>query len=123
MVEALANFIRQLLVRVRSSGERGNRRSLACEPLEARQVLAVTVEGLTPTPSGFAVQVSEEIRSSILNLYDAQNGALGAADVRLTGASVGEVSGSLVVDGEQLHFVATGGTLAPDDYTVTIRSA
>ncbi len=57
-----------------------------------------------------------------MNLYDAENGALGEADVTLEGASVGNISGSLVVDEDELTFVATGGPLAADTYMVTLRS-
>ena len=44
-------------------------------------------------------------------------------DVTLQGATVGSVSGSLVVEDNELTFVATGGPLAADTYTVTLRSA
>jgi hypothetical protein len=98
-------------------------RRLLCETLEPRQLLAVVVESLTPTPSGFVAQFSEAIDTGNLNLYDAQNGALGPADVTLTGGTVGDIAGSIVVDGDKLTFIATGGPLAADTYTATLRSA
>jgi VCBS repeat-containing protein len=97
-------------------------RRLKMESLESRRVLA-TVTGFTPTSSGFNVQLSEEISTVNLNLYDTQSQAAGAADVTLRGASVGDVTGSLIVSGTTLRFVSTGGPLAPDTYTVTLRSA
>ena len=97
-------------------------RTLRCEPLEERQLLAITVEALTPTSSGFIVEFSDTVETGSLNLYDAENGALGKADVTLEGASTGNVPGSLVVDDNELTFVATGGPLAADTYTVTLQS-
>lgn len=85
--------------------------------------MAVAIEAFTPTPSGFTAQLSEEIRVENLNLYSTQGGAMGAADVTLRGGSVGDVRGTLVVRGTELSFVATGGVLAPDTYTATLRSA
>ena len=98
-------------------------RSLRVEPLEDRRVMAVTVEAFTPTPSGFTAQLSEEIRIENLNLYNSQSGDMGAADVTLQGATGGNVSGSLVVDGTNLTFVARGGALPADTYTATLRSS
>ncbi len=97
-------------------------RKLRLESLENRRVLA-TVTGFTPTASGFNVQLSEQIDVSKLNLYTTEGGAMGAADVTVTGASTGNVKGSLIVSGTTLSFVATGGPLAADTYTVTLRSA
>ncbi|WP_231602887.1 beta strand repeat-containing protein [Neorhodopirellula pilleata] len=92
------------------------------ESLEGRRVLA-TVTGFEPTPSGFRVELSEQIASDNLNLYDVQSGAFGPADVTLSGAAGGTVKGSLVVNGNELTFLATGGVLPADTYTVTLRSA
>ncbi len=64
-----------------------------------------------------------EIQQSVLNLYDTESHALGAADVTLTGNATGNVRGSLVVEGTKLSFIATGGALPTDTYTVTMRSA
>ena len=99
------------------------RRRLLLEPLEHRRLLALTVASLTPTPSGFVAQFSDPVDTGVLNLYDAENGALGAADVTLRGATVGPVTGSLVVRDHELTFVASGGVLPADTYTVTLRSA
>jgi hypothetical protein len=87
------------------------------------KVLVVNdVNGLTPTVRGFVVTFDRELNSSALNLYDSQSGVLGPADVTLVGNSVGEVSGSLVVDTNSVTFVARGGPLPADTYTVTLRS-
>jgi VCBS repeat-containing protein len=102
---------------------REKRRKMFLESLEQRQVLATVVEAFTPTASGFIVDFSAPIQTSTLNLYDAQNGLLGPADVVVQGTSSGIVHGTLVVEGDKLIFVKTGGPLAPDTYTVTLRSA
>jgi len=41
----------------------------------------------------------------------------------LTGASSGPIAGSLVVSDRMVEFIRTGDPLAPDSYTVTLRSA
>lgn len=89
-------------------------------PPAVLQVISVTNDA-----SGFDVEMSAGFVESLVNLYDTQTAALGAADVTLVGQTRGNVSGSLVVDGiaGTLRFVATGGPLAPDTYTVTLRSA
>ncbi len=85
----------------------------------------LTVTALTPTESGFAAEFSADLNTEVLNLYDTQSGGLGPADVVLQGATVGPVAGSLVVDAglRQVTFIRSGGPLAPDTYTVTMRSA
>ena len=98
-------------------------RPLRVEPLEDRRVMAVAVEAFTPTPSGFTAQLSEEIRIENLNLYNSQSGNMGTADVTLQGATGGSIRGSLVVDGTNLTFVASGGVLPADSYTATLRSS
>ena len=70
------------------------------------------------------MQFSSALDASQLNLYD-QGGTLGPADVVLTGSATGVVSGSLVMNstGDGFTFIKTGGLLAPDTYTITLRSA
>ncbi len=116
------SLLRESLERDANAPRRDARRP-RFEPLEDRRVMAVAVEAFTPTASGFTAQLTEEIRVENLNLYDTQGGAMGAADVTLRGESVGDVTGSLVVRGTELTFVATGGVLAPDTYVATLRSA
>jgi hypothetical protein len=84
-------------------------------------VLAVTE--LTPTASGFVVQLSREVDPAVLNLNDVASGAPGPVDVSLTGATVGTVGGSLVLEGQSPTFLASGGPLPADEYTVRFRSA
>ncbi|MDV6033156.1 MAG: cadherin repeat domain-containing protein [Phycisphaera sp. RhM] len=105
----------------RSRKQFGRRSRL--ETLESRRVLAATIASFSPTPSGFVAELSEEINTSVINLYDSENGLAGAADVTLTGATTGDVAGSLIMDGTSLTFIASGGPLATDTYTVTLRSA
>jgi hypothetical protein len=85
--------------------------------------LQLKVLSLTPTPSGFVAQLSHDIERSALNLYDVASGAYGPSDVTLVGDTVGPVTGSLVLDGRELIFVATGGPLPADTYTATLRGA
>ncbi len=85
--------------------------------------LAVT--SLTPTPTGFVAEFNAALDASELNLFFTQAGGLGAADVTLQGPTAGAVRGSVVMDASsrRLTFVQTVGVLAPDTYTVTLRSA
>jgi hypothetical protein len=85
----------------------------------------VQVSTLTPTDSGVVLDFNTVLDVTPLNLYDSQSGSLGPADVTLVGNTVGAVRGSLVFDGvhQQATFIATGGPLAPDTYTLTLRSA
>jgi hypothetical protein len=71
------------------------------------------------------VDFNRDLDASVLNLYDLEDGSLGAADVTLVGATVGTVRGSVVIDPSlrRLTFVRTGGLLLPDSYTLTLRSS
>jgi hypothetical protein len=86
--------------------------------------LPLQVTALTATDSGFDVQFNHALDASELNLYETSSGSLGAADVVLRGATSGLVKGAMVVDAAsgELRFVKTGGALAADTYTVTLRS-
>jgi hypothetical protein len=81
------------------------------------------VSRFTPTPSGFVAEFNEPFDASQLNLYDIEAGTLGPADVIVVGDTTGPVNGSLHLDGDSLTFIATGGLLASNNYTVTLRSA
>ena len=82
------------------------------------------VSDLSATNSGFVIQFSNDVDTSDLNLYDSSTAGLGAADVVLTGASSGVVSGTLVVgDARTVTFIKTGDALDADTYTVSLRSA
>jgi hypothetical protein len=85
----------------------------------------LTVTALTPTESGFVAEFSTDLNTDVLNLYDTQTGGLGPADVTLQGAASGPVAGSLVIDPSLrgVTFIKSGDPLAPDTYTVTLRSA
>ncbi len=76
------------------------------------------------TSTGFTAQFNAVIDTADLNLYNTSAG-LGAADIILAGATVGNVVGSVVVDPslQMITFIASGGVLAPDTYTATLRSA
>jgi hypothetical protein len=83
------------------------------------------VTELAPTESGFLAEFSNGLDTSRLNLYDTQSSGLGPADVLLVGQTVGPVTGSLVVKSGtgRASFIKSGLPLAPDTYTVTLRSA
>jgi subtilisin-like proprotein convertase family protein len=83
------------------------------------------VSAFTSSPSGFELELNRPFDPASLNLHDTDSGGFGPADVTLVGAVHGAVMGSLVVDSnaDRLVFVRTGGPLAPDTYTVTLRSA
>lgn len=98
-------------------------RRLSLESLESRRVLAATIASFSPTSSGFTAELSEQISTQNLSLYDTEAGVAGAADVTLQGATTGSVRGSLVVNGTSVTFIASGGPLAADTYTATLRSA
>ncbi len=83
----------------------------------------LAVSQFEATASGFNVQFNQNIDASTINLYDVEAGTLGAADVTVVGANSGNVKGSLVVNNNQISFIRDGGLLAPDTYTVTLRSA
>ena len=93
------------------------------ESLEGRRVMAANITQFTPTDSGFVVQFSEAVDATKINLYTTSGGAMGAADVTVQGATTGAVKGSAVFSGTSMTFVATGGVLPADTYTVTLRSA
>jgi hypothetical protein len=82
------------------------------------------VTTLLPSSAGFTAQFNRDLDAGVLNLYD-QEGAPAPADVTLVGTTVGPVAGSLVIDPttRQVTFVKTGGPLASDEYTVTLRSS
>ena len=78
-----------------------------------------------PGPNGFHAEFNRSLDLAAVNLFGTETGGFGPADVTVVGATSGPVRGSLVVgtDGRSLTFVRTGGPLAPDTYTVTLRSA
>ncbi|MBC8872194.1 MAG: tandem-95 repeat protein [Planctomycetes bacterium] len=86
---------------------------------------ALCVTDLTPAASGLSLTVNRPADAIDLNLYDGASQTLGPADVTLVGATTGPVRGSLVLsDGERrITFVRSGEPLAPDTYTLTLRSA
>ncbi|MBK8019196.1 MAG: tandem-95 repeat protein [Betaproteobacteria bacterium] len=85
---------------------------------------AFHVQGTTVTPSGVSIRFDRAIDPAVLNLYEYADLRYGPADVTLTGTTTGAVRGSLVLDadGQGMSFVKTGGALAPDPYTLTVRA-
>lgn len=82
------------------------------------------VSSFTATATGFIVELNRAIEPSVLNLYD-EGGLYGAADVIVSGATTGAVQGSMVIDPglQKVTFIKTGGALAADTYTVTLKSS
>jgi hypothetical protein len=74
--------------------------------------------------NGFAVRFNEAFDPTVINLYDSALAGLGSADVTLTGATAGAVRGSLLPDADHqgFRFLKSGTPLAPDQYTVTLKS-
>ncbi|MCA9245594.1 MAG: lamin tail domain-containing protein [Planctomycetales bacterium] len=85
---------------------------------------ALRVVSLHISASGVAIELPRSIDLDQLSLYVGASGAQGAADVTLVGAAGGPIVGSLAWDGRTntLRFVATGGTLPADHYTLTLAS-
>ncbi len=83
------------------------------------------VSSFVPTGSGFDVTLNHADDTSVLNLYKGFGSTYGAADVTLVGTNTGAVRGSLTYDAatNTIHFIKTGGVLAPDTYTLTLVSA
>ncbi|MCA9265112.1 MAG: DUF1349 domain-containing protein [Planctomycetales bacterium] len=78
---------------------------------------------IDPTANGFVASFNRPFDPTNLNLYDVGAGTFGMADVSLVGHFGGAIEGSLIVGVDSVTFVAAGGTLPADNYTVTIRSA
>ena len=81
------------------------------------------VTSLDSNGSGFQLEFTSSIDASEINIYDTQNAGFGAADVVVTGATSGPVTGSVIVGDSSVTFIKTGDPLAADTYTVTLRSA
>ena len=78
--------------------------------------------------SGFTLRFNRAVDTADLNLYDGLFGTTPSsepADITLVGNTVGAVAGSVVWDpvNNIATFVRTGGPLAIDTYTLTVRSA
>ena len=86
-------------------------------------VVPLQVTSVTPQPSGVTVAFNRPPDEGTINVYDVQSGILGPSDVVLVGSTIGAVKGSALVNGDKLTFINTGGPLAADTYTLTLRSA
>ena len=75
-------------------------------------------------PAVFTAHFNQSVDATVPeSIADVEAGTFGPSDVTVVGASHGAVKGSLVVNGDQLTFIKTGGALVVDVYTVTMRSA
>ena len=91
-------------------------------PVQPPNFLVAT---MTPTTTGVVLDFNHDLDTSTLNLYDTLDTPLGGADLVLTGATVGEIRGSVAIEPtlRRLTFIATVGRLPADNYTLTLRSA
>jgi len=89
-------------------------------PVATIAASGLSVTSFTTTPTGFVVQFNSDLNNSVLNLY-----GQGPTCLTLVGATMGPVSGSLVVDPglQKITFIRTSGLLLPDNYTLTLDSA
>jgi len=83
------------------------------------------VTSLEATSTGFLAQFNADVDTSVSSQGDTSDGAFGADDLVVTGATSGPVTGSFVFNDppRTLTFIATGGPLVADTYTVAMRSA
>ena len=83
------------------------------------------VDHLQTTTSGFVAYFKRAIDESVLNLYNVEADTFGTADFTVVGDIVGAVPGSLDYDAiaKTVTFIKTGGPLAADTYSITLRSA
>ncbi|MBK8019189.1 MAG: cadherin-like domain-containing protein [Betaproteobacteria bacterium] len=83
----------------------------------------LVVTAFTPTVSGFRMTFDQAIDPSTLQPFGEAGRPAGITDLELVGGTSGRVRGSVIVDpdGRGLSFVRSGGALAPDTYTVTVR--
>lgn len=104
----------------------GNTEAAPATPDATTQVVdGLAVTAVATDASGAAIRFNRALDPGTLNLYATEAGGQGPADVTLVGAATGAVAGSLVLDDDLqgFRFVRTGGPLAPDTYTLTLRSA
>ncbi len=84
----------------------------------------LVVSSLEPTSTGFVAQLSDQLDTSVLNLYNRPGPGLGVADAELRSLAGDHVAGSLVIDPSHrsIQFIKTEGPLDPGTYTVLLRS-
>ena len=82
------------------------------------------VAGFAATISGVDVRLTQDVDLTTLNLYDGPDSAADLPDVTFVGDNVGPVAGCLVWNAstQTLRFLATGGPLSADRYTLTLAS-
>jgi hypothetical protein len=122
-VTATANSVVGSYIASGDAGGASGRAAFSLKNVATSSGLAVST--IVPTSTGFIATFDEPFVLSQLNLYGTATGGQGPADVTLVGASTGPVTGSLIVDPTDriITFIQTGKILAPDTYTVTLRSA
>ncbi|MCA9245880.1 MAG: M36 family metallopeptidase [Planctomycetales bacterium] len=89
---------------------------------EVRAPSGFHVVGQTLVTSGVELELSDDVDLALLNLYDGADATADLPDATLLGATQGPIAGSLVwnPNSQAISFVATGGPLPPDDYTLTL---
>jgi probable HAF family extracellular repeat protein/predicted outer membrane repeat protein len=108
-----------------SDGQGGSASAIVTLHITGVAVLSTFhVESFTLNASGFELKLSGAPDLGRINLYDGQDASTDLADLTLVGHTGGQLHGSLFWDttASTLSFVATGGVLPADDYTLTLFS-
>ncbi len=108
----------------RVTDKAGNASTSASLAVTIANTLRVT--SFTPTASGFDAVFNKPIGLADINLYDGNDAAVDTPDVVLhDNTTNSDVRGSLVWNAatNTMSFIKTGGILANDSYTVTLKSS
>ena len=122
VANALATGTHSFAARV--TDKAGNQSTSSALSVTIANTLRVT--SFAPNPSGFDVTFNKPVNLADLNLYDGNDTAVDTPDVVLhDNTTNADVRGSLVWNAANntLSFVKTGGILANDSYTVTLKSS
>lgn len=121
-VEEPDETVEAAIASVRNGEEVGDQ-EVTVTILDDDDATSFVVTSLDATDSGVRIAFNAPLDLADLNLYDTVNAGQGAADVVVTGSSVGPVAGSLILGETSVEFIASGDRLEPDTYTITLRSA
>ena len=108
----------------RVTDKAGNQSTSSSLAVTIANTLRVT--SFTPTASGFDAVFNKPIGLADINLYDGNDAAVDTPDVVLhDNTTNSDVRGSLVWNAatNTMSFIKTGGILANDSYTVTLKSS
>jgi len=112
----------RVLIRASATDEDG---SYALDPLEVAVLpKPLQVRRFSYDDNGFAVRFNDPFDASVINVYDSALTGFGVSDIVLSGAASGVVKGSVVfdADGKGLRYLASGGGLVADSYSLVLKS-